>query len=784
MRFLLNLIFFMILLGTVIVGAGVYYLLPGLPSTDSLQDVQFSVPLRVYTQEGSLMSEFGEKRRLPVNYDDVPDVMVDAFLASEDDRFFEHPGVDWQGLARAGVLLIKTGERAQGGSTITMQVARNFFLTNEKTYSRKLNEILLSLKIERELSKEEILELYFNKIYLGHRAYGIVAASELYYGVPLSELALSQVAMMAGLPKAPSRMNPVTNPKRALQRRNYVLGRMLYLGNITDEEYEVAIKAPITARIHHKVPDTSSPYVAEMVRSYMVEKYGDEAYTTGYKVYTTINDRLQKAADNALRKALLDYDKRHGYRGAEHHYELEQSAGEGDWLQMLEGYPVLGGLHPALVISVSDKSADVYLKDDGLVTLDWAAMSWARRYIDENRREAEPKSAIELFQPGDLVRVIKTDEGLMLAQIPGVEGALVSLSPEDGSILALSGGFAFNHSKFNRVVQAERQPGSSFKPFIYSAALANGYTAASLVNDAPVVFDDPGLEDTWRPENYSGKYRGPTRLRSALTYSRNLISIRLLRSVGIRTAIKYAANFGFDPERLPKDLSLSLGSGAVSPLELARAYTVLANGGYLTNPYFISRIEAANGDVVFQANPDRVCRDCGASEGESSDGIAKKVVDSGNVYIIASMMRDVIRAGTGTKALVLKRPDLSGKTGTTNDQKDAWFSGFNANIVTTAWVGFDQIRPLGAKETGGQAALPMWIDYMKVALEDMPEAYPIKPPGVVSVRVDRQTGLLASPGQKDAYLEIFRKGTVPSRMATSESSASGQTESGVPEQLF
>ncbi len=784
MRFFINFIFFMMLLGIVIIGAGVYYLLPGLPSTDSLQDVQFSVPLRVYTHEDSLMAEFGEKRRLPVNYDDVPDQMVDAFLAAEDDRFFEHPGVDWQGLVRAGMLLIQTGERTQGGSTITMQVARNFFLSNEKTYSRKLNEILLALKIESELSKEEILELYFNKIYLGHRAYGIVAAAELYYGVPLSELTLPQIAMMAGLPKAPSKMNPITNPERAIRRRNYVLGRMLELGDISDEEYQVAIKAPVTARIHHKIPDTSSPYVAEMVRSYMVEKYGDEAYTSGYKVYTTINDRLQKAADQALRKALIDYDKRHGYRGAEHHYELEQSAGESDWLQMLEGYPVLGGLYPALVISVSDKTAEIYLKDDGIVTLEWDAMSWARRYIDENRREGKPKSATELFQTGDLIRVMKTDEGLKLAQIPDVEGALVSLSPEDGSILALSGGFDFNHSKFNRVVQAHRQPGSSFKPFIYSAALDNGYTAASLVNDAPVVFDDPGLEDTWRPENYSGKYRGPTRLRSALTHSRNLISIRLLRSIGIKKAIKYISRFGFDPERLPKDLSLSLGSGAIAPLELARGYTVLANGGYLTKPYFINRIETANGDVLFQANPDRVCRDCKVSKGEQVEGVAKKVVDSRNVYIIASMMRDVIRAGTGTRALVLNRPDLSGKTGTTNDQKDAWFSGFNAKIVTTAWVGFDQIRPLGTAETGGRAALPMWIDYMKVALEGMPEAYPIEPEGIVTLNVDKQTGLLASPGQKGSYLEIFRKENVPTRTAAANDPESGETETGIPEQLF
>ena len=533
------------LLCVVVVATGVYYLLPGLPSTDLLQDVHFSVPLRVYSKEESLISEFGEKRRLPVNFEDVPDTLVDAFLAAEDDRFFEHPGVDWQGLVRAVVLLIQTGERAQGGSTITMQVARNFFLTPEKSYIRKLREILLALKIESELDKESILELYFNKIFLGHRAYGIVAASELYYGAPLSELTLPQSAMMAALPQAPSKKNPVTSPKRAINRRNYVLRRMLELDYITDEEYQDAIKTPVTARIHHRVPETRSPYIAEMVRSYMVKKYADEAYTSGFNVYTTISDRLQITADKALRKALIDYDKRHGYRGAEHHYELEQGAGETDWIQMLEGYPILGGLYPALVISVSDKTADIYLKDEGLQTLDWGTMVWARRYIDENKREGEPRSVSELFQSGDLIRVMKTDDGLQLAQLPDVEGALVSLSPEDGSILALAGGFDFNRSKFNRVVQAQRQPGSSFKPFIYSAALDNGYTAASLVNDAPVVFDDPGLEDTWRPENYSGKYRGPTRLRSALTYSRNLISIRLLRSVGVKKTIKFASKIWF-----------------------------------------------------------------------------------------------------------------------------------------------------------------------------------------------------------------------------------------------
>ncbi len=775
----------MSLAGIVTIAAGLYYLLPGLPPTDSLQHVQFSVPLRVYTLEGSLMSEFGEKRRLPVVYADVPDSVVDAFLAAEDDRFFEHPGVDWQGIARAVMLLIQTGERAQGGSTITMQVARNFFLTPERTYTRKLREILLALKIESELDKESILELYFNKIYLGHRSYGIVAASELYYGRPLSELDLAQAAMLASLPKAPSRINPITSPERALQRRNYVLRRLLELGDITDEEHQVAVNAPITARIHHKVPDTSSPYVAEMVRSHMVKQFGEAAYTTGYKVYTTISDPLQNAADQALRKALINYDVRHGYRGPEQHYDLAESAGDGDWIQILESYPVLGDLHPALVISVYDQSADVYLKNEGLITLDWEGMNWARRYIDENKRGEKPKTAIELFQTGDLIRIAKTDEGLKLTQIPDIEGALVSLSPEDGSILALSGGFAFNHSKFNRAVQAQRQPGSSFKPFIYSAALEDGYTAASLVNDAPVVFDDPGLEDTWRPENYSGKYRGPTRLRSALTYSRNLISIRLLRSVGINTAMEHIAKFGFDTKRLPRDLSLSLGSGAISPLELARAYTVIANGGYLTKPYFIQRIETADGKIVFQETPDRICRECSPEEIAQTDGLSKQVVDPRNVYIISSMMRDVIRAGTGKRALVLGREDLSGKTGTTNDQQDAWFSGFNTNVVTTAWVGFDQIRPLGSVETGGRAALPMWIDYMRVALEGTPESLPIEPPGIVTINVDKQKGLPAQLGQKGSYLEFFREENAPEEISVITDPDSGEaTESGIPEQLF
>ncbi len=771
-------------MSVVAVAGGIYTLLPGLPSTASLQDAQFSVPLRVYSKEGSLMSEFGEKRRDPVNYEEVPPVLVNAFLASEDDRFFEHPGVDWQGLARAVALLIQTGEKTQGGSTITMQVARNFFLSSEKTYIRKINEILLALKIERELSKEDILELYFNKIYLGHRAYGIAAASELYYGVPLADLTLAQAAMMAGLPKAPSRMNPVTNPERAKQRRDYVLGRMLSLGDIDQAAYDKATAEPITAKIHRRTSEVSSPYVAEMVRSYMIEQYGDEAYTKGFKVYTTINNRLQEGADQALRLALRNYDKRHGYRGAEHHFELDPTSSEGEWQALLDEYVEIGGLKPALVVGLTDKSADIYIDNVGFSTIEWNGMSWARRYVDENRTDRTPRNTADIMATGDVIRVVQGDEGWKLTQIPDVEGALVSLSPNDGAVLALVGGFDFEHSKYNRVVQAHRQPGSSFKPFIYSAALDGQYTAASLVNDAPVVFDDPGLEDTWRPENYSGKYRGPTRLREALTYSRNLISIRLLRSVGIRNALNYVSNFGFDSSRLPRDLSLSLGSGAVSPLELATAYAVIANGGYKVTPYFIDRIESADtGEILFQATPDRVCRECTAIEMEQP-GVAKPVVDSRTMYILASMMQDVIKRGTGKRALVLNRHDLSGKTGTTNDQKDAWFSGFNREVVATAWVGFDQVRPLGNPETGGRAALPMWIDYMRVALDGMPESPPVRPEGLVELAIDRRTGLLASEGQKSSLVEIFRVENTPKQSDAVAGSNSRGSASGITEQLF
>ncbi len=822
----------------VVLAAAYLYLAPDLPAVDSLKDVQLQVPLRVYSGDAKLIAEFGEKRRSPISYADTPPEVVHAFLAAEDDRFFSHPGVDYQGLIRAAVHLVRTGEKGQGGSTITMQVARNFFLSSEKTYVRKLNEIFLSLKIERELTKEEILELYLNKIYLGNRAYGVQAASHVYYGVPLKDLTLAQTAMIAGLPKAPSRYNPIANPSRALARRNYVLGRMRDLGYITQEQYARAAAEPATAKFHGQMIEVEAPYVAEMVRAALVNRYGADSYTDGYRVFTTVDARLQKAANEALRNGLLDYDQRHGYRGPEQHLKLEDYPDQDARDRLLDEAGDVGKLLPALVLSVEDKQATVYVGQGKQVTLDWDGLKWARSYVDENRRGPEPEHAGDVLKPGDLVRISQTDEQhWMLSEVPDVAGALVSLDPKDGAIRALAGGFDYYQSKFNRVTQARRQPGSNFKPFVYSAALENGFTPASLINDAPVVFEDPSLEATWRPENYSGRFYGPTRLREALVHSRNLVSIRLLRAIGIDTAIDYVTRFGFDPNQLPRNLSLALGSATVTPLQLVTGYAVLANGGYKVNPYFIQRIEDDQGNALYQANPATVCTDCSvsaqsdAAPGRGADTAAAtpdnppavdaaatspdnaseaqgnaqaaeaaqpgptvtapprhapRVINVQNAYLMQSMMRDVIRRGTGRRAMQLGRKDLSGKTGTTNEQQDAWFSGFNADLVATAWVGFDQLRPLGRRETGGHAALPVWIDFMKVALDGMPEHKMPEPPGLVTVRIDPQTGLLASGDTQDAVFETFRSDRVPKRMADAHAApgSGGGQSTQLPEHIF
>ena len=771
--------------------ASIVYLVSNLPDIEMLRDVRMQIPLRVYSQDGALIAEFGEKRRAPIVIEQAPEQLIQAFVAAEDDRFFDHPGVDWQGLVRAAISLARTGEKRQGGSTITMQVARNFFLSREKSYMRKLNEIFLAFKIERELSKDEILELYLNKIYLGQRAYGVGAAARVYYGVDVAELDLAQHAMLAGLPKAPSRTNPVTSPEQAVIRRAYVLRRMLELGYIDRARYHEANNAPVTASLHSPSIDLEAPYVAEMVRRQMLAEYGDESYSAGYMVTTTLRDTLQLAANDSLNRALLQYDERHGYRGPEAQFELQYGDAEEKWEELLAPYSTVGNLLPALITRVRGFSATAWLSGLGAVELDWNSLSWARDYINENARGRAPGNAGEIVKVGDLVRVRKDSEGRWrLAQAPGVEGGLVSLDANNGATLALVGGFDFYRSKFNRITQAERQPGSSFKPFIYSAALENGFTTASIINDAPIVYDDPSIEDQWRPENYSGRSFGPTGLREALRRSRNLVSIRLLHAVGIQNTLRHVAKFGFDTERLPKNLSLALGTGAVTPWQLANYYTVFANGGYRVEPYFIERIETSAGDLLFQAQPVTVCPDCRANEPDDTSAadletatdkpeiaevdtvqnpVAERVVNPQNIWIMNDLFRDIVRRGTGVRAWrELQRDDLAGKTGTTNEQRDAWFAGFSSSVVAVTWMGFDDFSPMGQGETGSRAALPIWIEYMRRALKDTPVTPAIRPAGIVTVKINRKTGCPAQAGDANAAFEVFMAGRAPDAVECSK----------------
>ncbi len=794
-------------LGLLAVTAAYFYIKPELPATEELRDIRMQVPLRVYTRDMKLIAEFGEVKRQPLRYEDIPPLFVHAILAAEDDRFFEHPGVDYQGILRAVANLMATGEKSQGGSTITMQVARNFFLSRDKTYLRKLSEIFLALNIERELSKEDILELYLNKIYLGNRAYGIAAAANVYYGTTVAGLTLPQIAMIAGLPKAPSAYNPIANLTRATIRRNYVLRRMHQLGFITDKAFAAAREQPDQARLHGLNVEVKADYLAEMVRKFMFDHYGRDAYSGDYRVITTLDSRLQQAARKAECQALIAYDRRHGYRGAEKHVELTHLAEPQDWAGILKGHYPICALQAAVVTFVEPDRVRLRLADGRAADLNGKRLRWARAYIDERHRGPPPQSPADVVQVGDVVRLQAQDDGWLLAQIPAVEGALISLKPDDGSVLALVGGLDFRRSKFNRVVQAYRQPGSNFKPFLYSAALEKGFTTASLINDAPVVFDDPGLEDAWRPENYSGKFFGPTRLREALIHSRNLVSIRLLRALGPAYVIDYAERFGFERARLPKNLSLSLGSGVTTPLHLATAYSALANGGYRVNPYYIEQVLDADGQVIYQADPEIVCEkgnDClHEAEGGAFDipvgHAAKRIMTAENNYLMNTLLRDVIRRGTGRRARQLGRHDIAGKTGTTNDQKDAWFSGFNGDVVTVSWVGFDQVQSLGRRETGAKAALPMWIAYMKVALKGRQETPLERPPGMVTVRIDPRTGLLARTGQKNFIFETFRADQVPreyarhggqqgSSVAAADDQPTGKSQGGVnddlPEQLF
>lgn len=794
-RRLLSYFFFLLFTGIIVAAvlAAVVYVKiePQLPGIEVLKEVQLQEPLRIYSRDRRLLAEFGNKRRTPVKVSAVPPAMIDAFLAAEDDHFYEHSGVDIPGLMSAAFELVRTGKKRRGASTITMQVARNFFLSTEKTYWRKLTEIMLALRIEGSLSKNEIMELYLNKIYLGHRAYGIEAASQVYYGKSIGELSLAQMATIAALPKAPSRINPINSPEDTTDRRNYILGRMHQLDYISEDAWKQAVAEPDDAKLHKVKADVSAAYLAEMVRHEMVKRYGTEVYNTGYQVITTLDVAHQAAANEAVHKGLQGYSRRHGYRGAEAHFTLDEHEA-GTWPALLKDFPVFGGLQAGLVVGLGEQSAEILMADQSTVPLLWEGMSWARPYMGVNRLGKSPKQAADTLAAGDIVRLKQQPDGSwMLEQLPGVEGALISLRPTDGALQALVGGFDFRRSKFNRATQAMRQPGSSFKPVIYSAALEKGFTPASMINDAPVVFDDPKLESTWRPENYSGEFFGPTRLREALYRSRNLVSIRILRAIGAGYAADYAERFGFKATELPKDLTLALGSATVTPMQMAKAYAVLANGGYLIEPYFINTVYDANGNEIFSANPAIACPQCPPAmesintQTEQPFNLAPQVLTPQNVWLMTSMMRDVIQRGTGRKARVLGRTDLAGKTGTTNDQKDAWFSGFNHALVTTAWVGFDKLEPLGRGETGGRAALPIWIDYMAVALQGVKEQKQEPPEGLVTVRIDPATGLLAGSGQTDAIFETFREANVPSMSSDSLATGGAAGAAGTAEdQLF
>lgn len=723
-----------------IVFGGVYlYLRTQLPSIEILRDIQLQTPLRVFSSDGKLIGEYGEMRRIPVAYEQIPQKFVEAILATEDRRFFEHSGVDFVGLTRASVQLIRTGTKSQGGSTITMQVARNFFLTKKKSFLRKINEIMLAMEIDRELSKEKVLELYLNQIYFGNRAYGVAAAAEVYYGKKLSELTLPEMAMLAGLPQAPSAHNPISNPVPAKKRRNHVLHRMLEEKVIDEVTYQKAIQTPLTEKYHDRKMEVEAPYVAEMVRQALYQQYGADIYTQGYKVYTTIVSTLQNKANQALEQGLLDYDKRHRYHGSAGHIEVTN-------LMALKKFPIIHQLYPAMITHFDKKqgiqAVSMINGSRHSVMIPMSAIAW--------------RTTLTNFVPGDVIYVSEGPSNVWsLVEIPRVEGALVSLNTHNGAIVALDGGFDFYTNNFNHAAQAMRQAGSIFKPFIYSAALEKGFTWASIINDAPVVISEPG-QPLWRPRNDERKFYGPTRLRIGLTKSRNLVSIRLLLAIGTAYALQYFERFGFLPAQLPQTLSLALGTLDATPLQMATAFAAFSNGGYKVNPYLIERVTDVNDRVLLQAE-------------SPTTASLSAIITPQNAYLMTSVLQDVMRTGTGAQASKLKRFDIAGKTGTSSSQKDAWFVGYNPDIVTAVWVGYSRLQ-LSLYEHGAQAALPIWIDFMQYALQGKPDVPFVKPVGIVSAQISPQTGLLVDPNQPGSITEVFQEGRMPSRSSSNDMS--------------
>ncbi len=709
---------------------------PNLPTLESLTDYRPKVPLRVYSAEGLLIGEFGEERRAIVAIGEVPEVMKQAILAAEDERFYQHTGVDYQGVIRAAYSNLSSGGRRQGASTITMQVARNFFLSKEKTLTRKLYEALLAFKIEASLSKDEILQLYINQIYLGQRAYGFAAAAQIYYGKALKDINVAEAAMLAGLPKAPSSFNPVVNPKRARQRQLYILRRMHGLGNISDAQLAEAQKAPLAVKHQTDTYALRAEYVAEMVRQMLYERFADDVYTKGYRIYTTITKADQEAAYAALRRGLLDYDKRHGYRGPEAYIELAPAGQPDEQIEeALAEVSDSDDIVAAVVLEANTKQVSAYLRGGEVATITGEGLKFAQKMLDDKA----PSN--KRIRRGALIRVQRDEKrNWQILQLPEAEAALVAISPTDGRVHALVGGFDFNRNKYNHVTQAWRQPGSSFKPFIYSAALEKGFTPATIVDDAPLVVDAAKTGgQTWEPHNYDNKYDGPIRMRVGLAKSKNMISIRVLEAIGPKYAQDYITRFGFDADKHPPYLTMALGAGSVTVWQMARGFATFANGGYRIEPYLVQRIVDDRGNVLAQAQPARA--------GDES----LRVIDARNAFIMDSMLHDVVRYGTAARAMSLGRRDLAGKTGTTNDLVDAWFAGYQPTLVAVTWIGFDQPRKLGNSETGSAAALPIWMNYMSKALKGVEEMFQQLPHGVVSVKVNPDTGRAGSEGKNSEY---------------------------------
>jgi len=798
-----------LVLMSIIVGvAGVigayYYVAPGLPAAETIRDIPLQIPLRIFSRDGHLIEEIGQRRRILITYLDVPPHVVNAFIAAEDQRFFVHPGIDYRGILRALSQLVLTGDIASGGSTLTQQLARSYFLSLEQTAERKFKEASLAVRIEQEFTKEQIMELFLNKMFFGQRAYGVAAAAQVYFNKQLNDIDIAEAATLAGVLPAPSRYNPVRSPINARMRRGYVLGRMLDLGYITDAEYTAATDEPVESRLHGARVELNAPYVAEMVRREMLSRYGEDTYTAGFQVVTALDSRLQKSGNYALRNGLLEFTRRRGYRGPVTTIELPPELPGltfEEWppetLETLDQYAP-GGLSLALVVAVNENnSADIVFRDGSAATIPWHGLSWAKAFIDRETTGPAPETAADVVAPGDIVYVMPTAADFWaLAQLPEAQGAVVSVDPADGAITSLVGGFDFAMTKFNRVTQAFRQPGSSFKPFIYSAALEHGNTAATVVLDAPVVITSSELEAVWRPINYSGRFYGPTRLREALVRSMNLVSVRLLLfETGVGNAVRHIARFGFGEAALPRNGSLALGGGSASPLDMVQGYATLANGGYAVRPYVIDAIYGADGETLYRADPAIVCEPCVAEPAndfgvappremtleEMADialtyrpdasvapglfanvNAATRAISAQNAFLIQDMMRDVVRRGTGIRAWrALGRRDLSGKTGTSNDRRDAWFGGFNSDLAAIVWVGYDDDRPLGPGEEGSRTALPVWIEFMRYGLAGVPENQMPMPEGIVSVRISKESGCPARAGQSDWTFEVFREGHVP-----------------------